>query len=178
MPKGSEMTESGHQTSVKPSGEHVEKPDQPPAFPVAGQSNVAVTIGGLMIIVSFFLPWVYLGPSSASGCQLAFEKPMAQLLIGRFGIYTAEPTRITRPLVLVPLFALAALMLHLTTGKHVLARIVSRTLIFATGLVLAMVFAYVGAMVVELRPAPALWTTFGGGMLIALGSAFDVLRGN
>ena len=172
------MTESGHQTSVEPSDEHAGKPAQPPALPVTGQSSVAVTIGGLMIIVSFFLPWVYLGPSSASGFQLAFEKPMAQLLIGRFGAYPAEPTRITRPLALVPLFALAVLMLHLTTGKRVPARIVSRTLVFATGLVVAIVFAYVGAMVVEVRPAPALWTTFGGGMLIALGSVFDVLRGN
>jgi hypothetical protein len=30
---------------------------------------------------------------------------------------------------------------------------------------------------VELHPAPALWSTFMGGLLIALGSVFDVLRG-
>jgi hypothetical protein len=172
------MTESGHQTSVEPSDEPVGKADHPPAVPATGQSNVAIILGGLMIIVSFFLPWIYLGPSSASGFQIAFEKTMAQSLISRFGVYAAEPTQITRPLALVPLFALAALMLHLTTGKRVPARIVSRMLIFATGLVVAMAFGYVGAMVVEVRPAPAFWTTFGGGMFIALGSIFDVVRGN
>ena len=39
------MTESGHQTSVEPSGERVEKPDHPPALPATAQSNGAVTIG-------------------------------------------------------------------------------------------------------------------------------------
>ena len=131
-----------------------------------------------MIIVSFFLPWVYLGPLEASGCQLAFEKPMAGLLMSRFGIYAAEPTRITRPLMLVPLFAVAVLMLHLTAGKRIFPRIVSRMLIFATGLFVTLVFGYIGAMVVEVRPAAGLWTTFSGGMFIALGSVFDVVRGN
>ena len=141
------------------------------------QANAAVPIGAVLVIVAFFLPLVYLDSMGVSGFQLVIHKGLAWDLLVHFGIYVESPTGVTRPLILVPFMGLGVLLLELTIGKHVISRLVSRTLIFVTGVILAGGFGYVGAMCVEVLPAPGLWMMFSGGLLIALGSVFDVVRG-
>ena len=171
------MTDSGHQNPPEPSPEPQPNPRQLTDSPLECRPNLAVPVGALLIIISFFLPWVYLGHAGVSGFQLALEAGPATALLERFEVYTDAPNHLTRPLLAIPLMGLAVIMLDLTAGKRVATRIVSRTLIFVTGLFITGAFGYVGCTVVVVHPAPALWTTFSGGLLIALGSVFDVARG-
>ena len=163
---------------------------------LAGQAgcqagNIAVPIGALLIIASFFLPWLEFESSTPSGFDIAFRTASARKFLDHFGVPTPEPTKITRRLVLVPLMAAGVLLLNLTTGAsvqsgqtpsthsaktHVVTRTFARILIFATGVFLTVVLGYVGSMFTQLKPAPAFWTTFSGGLLIAVGSFFDILR--
>ena len=139
-------------------------------------ANIAVPIGALLIIASFFLPWLDLEASSPSGFDIAFRVPSARVLLNQFGMDPKKATGLTRRLVIVPLMAVGVLLLNATAGSHVLTRVFSRMLTFATGVFLSIVLGYVGLKVPQLHPAPAFWMTFSGGLLIAVGSFFDVLR--
>ena len=146
------------------------------AGPSGPSANIAVPIGALLIIASFFLPWLDFEASSPSGFDIAFRSPSARVLLNHFGVNPAKPTGLTRRLVSAPLMAVGVLLLHVTAGSHVVTRVFSRMLTFATGVFLTIVLGYVGSMFTQLTPAPAFWTTFSGGLLIAVGSFFDVLR--
>lgn len=172
------MTESGHQHPAEPSPDRPASPDSNPDTPPAPLPSVAVPVGGLLIVVSFFLPWVYLDHAGVSGFQLAFQEEPARVLLELLGLSIPNPIRGTRVLSLVPLLAVGVLLLDLTAGTHRMTRLISRGLIFITGLLIIAVFGYVGGSVVVLSPGPALWSTFSGGLLIVLGSAFDVVRGS
>ena len=148
-----------------------------PDMPVRQAGNIAVPIGALLIVASFFLPWLnFPGASSPSGFDIAFRTPSARVLLNHFGVDPKRPTGLTRRLVIVPLMAGGVLLLNVTAGSHVVTRVFSRMLTFATGVFLSIVLGYVGLKVPQLHPAPAFWTTFSGGLLIAVGSFFDVLR--
>ena len=146
------------------------------------KSNAAVPVGGMLIIVSFFLPWISLASTSPSGFELAFADEAARGLLVHFGVdfrepALKEPTRITRPLVLLPLMALGVLVLDLTAGSRFVSRPprrISRLVVLATGVFFSIVFGYLGCNFPDLRLGPAFWTTFSGGLLIAVGSVFDV----
>ena len=114
---------------------------------------------------------------TASGYELAFHTKTAGALLGHFGVRTENPTRITCRLVLFPAMAAGVLLLNLTAGRGTLVRTVSRMLIFATGMFVSLVFGYMGSKCPQLQPTPAFWMTFSGGLLIAVGTVFDIFRG-
>ena len=150
------------------------------------RSNAAIPVGGVLILVSFFLPWISLGSGSPSGFDLAFKDEAAKGLLVHFGVdfeapALKAPTRVTRPLVLLPLMALGVLLLDVTAGSRFIrrpTRRISRLVVLATGVFFSIVFGYLGCGFPTLRLGPAFWTTFSGGLLIAVGSVFDVLRGS
>jgi hypothetical protein len=171
------MTESDRAGTVEGPGPQECSCEPSCARAGATHSNLAVPLGALFVLISFFLPWINLGPAEVSGFDLAFRPEAAGALLDRFGVYTREPTTVTRPLMLVPLMAIGVLMLNLTAGKRLIMRLVTRSLIMVTGLMITAGFGFVGSMVVNVRPGPALWTTFSGGLLIVLGTVYDVARG-
>ncbi len=177
-----------HQTPPDEPTVHSDTREVPPAVPTRKEGNPAVPLGAILILVSFFLPWVFLEGTGCSGFELAFKKDPATALLLRFGVWTpassedgrpprVSPNTVTRPLVLVPLLALGVIMLEVSSGRALLMRLISRGLTFTTGTMLAVGFAWFGTSVMVVHPAPAFWMVVMGGLLVALGSVTNVLRG-
>ena len=151
------------------------------------QPNRAASLGALLVIFSFFLPWFYLGESSRSGFELVLREEAAEELLARFDIMLIQSTEdgaktvsanaATRPLLLAPLLALSTLALDSSKVRGTLMRILVRGLIGGAGALLAGAFAWFGISVMVIQPTPMYWMVVLGGLLIALGSLFDIIRG-
>jgi len=135
--------------------------------------NFAVPAGAVILLVCFFLPWISL--DNASGMEVSGDPLKAESTFAYLRLYADHPLTYTRLLYLVPILALATLLLDSTVGPGHMGRVAVRLGTFAAGSTLCLFFVFWG-----LRMGPKLtygfWGSLTGALYISVGALFDVFR--
>lgn len=119
-------------------------------------ANLAVPIGCLLVITAFFLPWLRVDTVGVSGLGLLrqrFFQPAAAVVLAFLVLATGRA---------VP--------------RQIVMRLSSRLTIVVAGAIMAGTFGFYSVTLGQLA-GPGLWLSFAGGLLIVVGTVFDLIRG-
>lgn len=144
--------------------------------------NVAVTAGGILIMVCFALPWVRRGHLSALAMATQPEKAISAL--ASLDLMPDDPEAFAndpapriflRPLYMIPVLALLCMMLEWTVPPGSSGRAVARVSLLIAGAALSTFFVFFGLRFGS-HLAYGFWGAMNGALFITVGAAFSVLR--
>jgi len=136
--------------------------------------NLGVHLGTTLLIACFFLPWTRLGGYTA--VEMAFSADKARVALLALALRPKDPLAYTRVLYMIPLLALATLMLEFTIPPGHVGRGLARISILAAGGTLCVFLSTVGVRYGS-GLSYGFWWSLSGAYFVTVGGVFNVCRG-
>ena len=135
--------------------------------------NLAVTAGGLLILICFTLPWIRDGDLSA--VAVAANEDVAQLALESLDLEGDHPRLFLRPLYMIPVLAVLCMALEWTVPPGAAGRVVARVSLLITGTALSTFFVFFGLRF-GARLDYGFWGAMHGALFITVGGVFNAFR--
>ena len=135
--------------------------------------NLGVHLGTLLVLIAFCLPWVAFGNLSA--LKIALFREDAEVAALALNLSPEHVTIVTRMLFMVPLLAIATLVVELSVPPRSPQRMAARLSVLCAGGALTTMFASVGIRMGSMLTY-GFWAAMMGAMFITVGALFNVFR--
>ncbi|HUV38279.1 MAG TPA: hypothetical protein VMY39_01635 [Planctomycetota bacterium] len=133
--------------------------------------NIGIHVGTLLLIACFFLPWT----GGYTAVELSFSEAKARTGLMLLGISTTHALDYTRVLYMIPLLALATLMLEYTIPPGHAGRRLAHVSMLAAGVTLSVFLTGLGVRY-GADLAYGFWWSLSGALFVTVGGVFNVVR--
>jgi len=137
------------------------------------KGSFAVPVGAVLLFVCFFLPWV--DREGFSGLEVSGDAVKAESTFQYLHLRVPHPLSYTRLLFLIPVLALATLLVGITVGPGHPGRLAVRLSVFAWGAMLSVFFLFCGVRLGG-ELSYGFWGSLTGALYVCVGALLNVFR--